>query len=98
MRSSPKKLFSDLNSELLGPPGDDNIIILNDSDEEEEVHAEEAIDAKVVPPSTKDSPAPTVSAIDTDASEGLPNDSNNGHTLDQAQGDSNDGGDEASSP
>jgi hypothetical protein len=33
----PKKLFGDLNCELLGSPGDDNIIVLSDSDEEEEV-------------------------------------------------------------
>jgi hypothetical protein len=94
MRSSPKKLFSNLNNELFGPLGDGNIIILNDSDEEEEVHAEEAIDAEVIPPSAKDSSAPTA---DADASEGLPNDSDNGHTLNRAQGDSNDGRNKASS-
>jgi hypothetical protein len=31
------KLFGDLNRDVLGPPGDDNIIILSDSDEEEDV-------------------------------------------------------------
>jgi hypothetical protein len=31
------RLFGDLNRDVLGPPGDDNIIILSDSDEEEDV-------------------------------------------------------------
>jgi hypothetical protein len=30
-----RKLFDDLKCDLLGPPGDGNIIILNDSEEEE---------------------------------------------------------------
>jgi hypothetical protein len=30
-----RRLFSDLNHDVLGPPDDDKIIILSDSDEEE---------------------------------------------------------------
>jgi hypothetical protein len=37
MRSSPED-FGDLNRDVLGSPGDVKIIILSDSDEEEEVH------------------------------------------------------------
>jgi hypothetical protein len=31
-----KKLFGDLNRDILWPPGDDNVIVLDDSDEEKE--------------------------------------------------------------
>jgi hypothetical protein len=33
-----RRLFGDLNRDVLGSPGDVKIIILSDSDEEEEVH------------------------------------------------------------
>jgi hypothetical protein len=33
-----KKLFGDLNCDILGPPGDDKIIVLDDFDEENEAH------------------------------------------------------------
>jgi hypothetical protein len=41
-----KKLFGDLNRELLGLPGDNNIIVLSGSDEEEEVHEEDTVNAE----------------------------------------------------
>jgi hypothetical protein len=41
-----KKLFGDLNRELLGLPGDNNIIVLSGSDEEEEVHEEDIVNAE----------------------------------------------------
>jgi hypothetical protein len=45
-----RKLFSDLNHDVLGPPDDGNVISLKDSDdEEEEVCKEDSIDAKAVP-------------------------------------------------
>jgi hypothetical protein len=40
----PKRLFGDLNHDVPRPPGDGKVIILSDSDEEEEVH-EETVDA-----------------------------------------------------
>jgi hypothetical protein len=40
-----RRLFGDLNCNFLGPPSDGNIIILSDSDEEEEVREEKAADA-----------------------------------------------------
>jgi hypothetical protein len=39
-----KKLFGDLNCDILGSPGDDKIIILDDSDEENEAHEEKTVD------------------------------------------------------
>jgi hypothetical protein len=41
-----KKLFGDLNRELLGLPGDNNIIVLSGSDKEEEVHEEDTVNAE----------------------------------------------------
>jgi hypothetical protein len=94
-----KKLFGDLNHGLLGPPDNGNVIVLSDSNEEEEVRAEDAVDVEVTPPSTVNSPTPTVSTADTDdAPNGVPDDSNGGRSPDQVQGDSSDGGDEVGEP
>jgi hypothetical protein len=35
-----RKLFSDLNRDILGPPGDGKIIIIDDSDDDDEVQEE----------------------------------------------------------
>jgi hypothetical protein len=43
-----RRLFGDLNRDFLGPPGDGKIIILSDSDKEEEVDEEKVVDAEVV--------------------------------------------------
>jgi hypothetical protein len=67
-----KQVFSDLNHGLIGLLGDDNIIILSDSDEEEEVCEENIADAKAVAPSVVNSPSPTISTTDAnDASKGM---------------------------
>jgi hypothetical protein len=81
-----QRLFVKLNHKLLGPPGYDNILLLNDSDEEEAVHEEITADAEAAPPSKVNSPAPSVSTIDAD-------DAPNG-----VQDDNSDGGDKAGSP
>jgi hypothetical protein len=47
-----KKLFHDLNRDLLGPLGDDKVIILSNSDEEEEVHDEIGANTDVASSST----------------------------------------------
>jgi hypothetical protein len=90
-----KRFFGDLKHELLTPPGDSKVIILSNSDEEEdEVHEEDAAPSFAVK-----SPAPTASAADTDdAPEGVQDDSNSGCTPDQAQGRSSSGRDEAGLP
>jgi hypothetical protein len=46
-----KRLFGDLNRGLLGPPGGDCVIIISDSNEEEEAHEEDVADVDVAPPS-----------------------------------------------
>jgi hypothetical protein len=90
-----KKLFSDLNRELLGPVDDGKVIILNDSDEEEE----DVADTEATPSSTAKSLAPTVSTIDVDdVLEGVQDSSNDDRTPDRAQGSSSSGGDEARLP
>jgi hypothetical protein len=71
-----RQLFGDLNRGLFGPSGDSNIIILSDSDEEEEVHEEDITDAEATPSSAMNSPAP---AGDTDdAPDGVQDDSSDG--------------------
>jgi hypothetical protein len=59
-----RKLFGDLNHGLLGLPSDTNIIVLSDTDEEEEVREEDAVDVEVMPPSARNSSAPIVSSDD----------------------------------
>jgi hypothetical protein len=61
-----RRLCCDLNCDVLGPSGDDKIIILSDSDEEEEVHEEKVIDTEAAPSFVVRSPASTASANDAD--------------------------------
>jgi hypothetical protein len=94
-----RKLFGDLNYGLLGPPGDGNVIILINSDEEKEVREEDTADTEAAPPSVINSLAPTVSTANAvDALDGVQDDSNGSRTPDRVQNDSSDGGDEAGSP
>jgi hypothetical protein len=95
----PRKLFGNLNRGLLGSPGDGNIIILSDSNEEEEVREEDATKVDATPHSTVKFPALTVSIVDTDdVADGVQDDSNDSRTPDQAQNDNSDDGDEVGSP
>jgi hypothetical protein len=61
-----RKPFGDLNRWILRPPSEGNIIILSDSNEEEEVHEEDTANAEIAPPSIEDSSAPPVSTAHTD--------------------------------
>jgi hypothetical protein len=81
-----RKLFGDLNRDILGPPGDGKIIVLSDSDDEDEVHKDAAVNAEAAPPSAINSPVTPASAADAD------------ETPDGVQDDNSDGGDEAGSP
>jgi hypothetical protein len=94
-----KKIFSDLNRDVLGPPDDGNIIILTDSDEEEDVRKEDVTNIEVMPSSTARILASTTSTADTDeAPRGVQDDNSGNRTPDsEADGGSN-GGDEADSP
>jgi hypothetical protein len=62
-----RRLCGDLNRDFLGLPGDGKIIILSDSnEEEEEVHEEKPANTKAVPCSAARSLAPTTSIDDAD--------------------------------
>jgi hypothetical protein len=81
-----RKLFDDLNCDILGPPGDGKIIILSDSDDEDETHEDAAVNAEAAPPSAANSVDSPTSAPDAD------------DTPDGVPDDNADGGDEAGSP
>jgi hypothetical protein len=94
-----RKLFSDLNRGLLGLPNDGNIIIISDFEEEKEVHEDDRTATEVAPSSVRNSPAPSVSVVDTyDAPDGVQDDSNDGNTPNRVQNDSSDGGDKPGMP
>jgi hypothetical protein len=79
-----RKLFGDLNHDILGPPGDGKIIVLSDSDDEDEAHEDTVINAEAASPSAVNSPVTPASDAD--------------ETPDGVQDDSSDGGDETGSP
>jgi hypothetical protein len=58
-----RRPFGNLNCDVLGPPGDSKIIILNDSDEEEEMREEKAIDVEAAPSFAVRSPTTTASPM-----------------------------------
>jgi hypothetical protein len=53
-----RKLFGDLNRDILGPPSDSKIIVLDDSDDDDEAQEEKTADIKstVAPASADDAP------------------------------------------
>jgi hypothetical protein len=62
-----RMLFSDLNRDVVRLPGDSKVIILSDSNmEEEEVREEEATGAEAMPTSAAEIPALTASATNID--------------------------------
>jgi hypothetical protein len=81
-----RKLFGDLNRDILGPPGDGKIIVLSDCDDEDEAHEDVTVNAEAAPPSAVNSPVTPASTSDTD------------ETPDGVQDDNSDGGDEAGLP
>jgi hypothetical protein len=54
-----RKLFGDFNHDILGPSGDDKIIVLDDSDDDDEAEEEKTADTKstAAPASADDAPA-----------------------------------------
>jgi hypothetical protein len=93
-------LYGELNRALLGPPGNGKIIIISDSDKEEEAHEETAVDANVVPSAAAMKPSTLAASLadaDEDPEETL-DDSNGDLALGQDAGKSSSGGDEAGSP
>jgi hypothetical protein len=94
-----RKFFSDPNHGFLRPPDDGNVIVLSNSDEEEQVCEDDHANAEAAPSSAGDSLTPTASTIDdNDALDGVQNDSNGSSTPDRVQGGSSDGGDEVGMP
>jgi hypothetical protein len=65
-----KKLFGDLNCDILGPPGDGKVIILDDSDEEKEALDKKMADTELVATFAAVNPVPTASAAADDALRG----------------------------
>jgi hypothetical protein len=80
-----RKLFGDLNHDILGPP-DDGKIVLNDSNDDDETHEDATVNAEAAPPSAANSANSPTSAPDAD------------ETPDGVSDDNADGGDEAGSP
>jgi hypothetical protein len=81
-----RKLFGDLNRDILGPPGDGKIIVISDSDDEDETHEDAVVNAEAAPPSAANSADSPTSAPDVD------------ETPDEVSDDNADGGDKAGSP
>jgi hypothetical protein len=85
-----RRLFGDLNRDVLGPPGDDKIIILSYSDgEEEEVHEEKTTDTEDVTTSAAVNPASTASVDADDAPTRVKNDNSDDRSPDQEADGSN---------
>jgi 5S rRNA maturation endonuclease (ribonuclease M5) len=98
MQSSPED--GDLNRDVFGLPDDGKVIILSDSDEEEE-HVREEITADVdaAPSFATRMLASTAFATDTDeALKGVQNDNSDDCTPGQEADGGSNGGDEADSP
>jgi hypothetical protein len=94
-----RRLFGDLNHDLLGPPGDGKRIVLNDSDKEEDVREETTTDAFVVPSAIAKSSTPAASTADADEDPGKMQDDNSDDLAPgQDTGKRSGGGDEAGSP
>jgi hypothetical protein len=77
-------LYDELNRALLGPPGDGQIIILSDSDEEKEkVREEKSTDARDTVAYAAVNPTSTASTDDADAPAGTKNDNSDDQGPDQ---------------
>jgi hypothetical protein len=61
-----RKLFGDLNCDIIGPPDDGKIIFLSDSDDEDETHEDATINTEAVSPSAANSTDSPTSAPDAD--------------------------------
>jgi hypothetical protein len=94
-----RRLFGDLNRDVLGLPSDGKVIILSDSDEKEEVHEEDVVDAEATPSSAVKSLGPTASTTDVvEDPKGLQDDNSDGLAPDQERGDGSCGRDKVDSP
>jgi hypothetical protein len=80
-----RKLFGDLNRDILGPPGDGKIIILNDSDDDDGAQEEKTIDIESTasPASVDDAPAEAriSNSDDQGPNQEVDGGDNNGHSA-----------------
>jgi hypothetical protein len=81
-----RKLFGDLNRDILGSPDDGKIIVISDSDDDDDTHEDAVVNAEAAPPSATNSTDSPISASDVD------------ETPDGVSDDNADGVDEAGSP
>jgi hypothetical protein len=91
-----RKLFCDLNCDILEPPSDGKVIVLNDSNEEDEAQEEKTTGTEPVATSIVVKSASTTSADTDNAPTGAKNDNSDDQEPDQEAGgnDSGSGTDE----
>jgi hypothetical protein len=93
-----RRLFNNLNCNVLMLPGDSKVM-LSDSDEEEEAREKTAAGADAAPSAVVKSPTPTTSSVNADEDpKGTQDDNSDGLAPDREIGNSNIGGDEAGLP
>jgi hypothetical protein len=94
-----RRLFDDLSRVVIGPPGDDKITILSNSNEEEdEVWEEKTIGTEDATTFATVNPDSTTSIDTDDAPMGVKNDNSDDHTPDQEADGSSGSGDDAGLP
>jgi hypothetical protein len=93
-----KKLFGDLNCDILGPPNDSKVIVLDDSNENKEAQEEKTAGTEPAATSTVVNLASIASADADDAPAGAKNDNTNDHGPDQEAGGGNCSGGSAGKP
>jgi hypothetical protein len=94
-----KRLSGDLNSDLLGPPDDNKVIGLSNSNEEKEAREETTADAEAAPSAVMKSSTPASSIADDDEDLGKIQDDNSDDLAPERDvGKGSGGRDEAGSP
>jgi hypothetical protein len=94
-----RRLFDDLNRDILKPPGDGKIIVLSDSnEEEEEVREEKTTDTEDATTSAAINPASTASVDADNAPTRVKNDNSDDQTSDQEADGNSGSGDDAGLP
>jgi hypothetical protein len=86
-----KKLFADLNCDILGPPGNGKIIVLDDFDEENEAHEEKTAGIESTAASASVDPTSSAPTSADDAPAGAKIDNSDDQGSDQ-EADGDDGG------
>jgi hypothetical protein len=87
-----KKLFGDLNRDILMPPGDGKIIVLDDSDDKTKTHEEKAADIEPATAPASADPASSAPISADDAPVGMKIDNSDDQDPDQEADGGDDGG------